>query len=211
MAGIRMLSSGDIAVAQPFENSVRMVSSDGSGTSAVLDVSMPRTLAAGSDDEVFVAEYAPPGRVLVFNPYTADPPAVIASDLTLPNGLTLSPDGRRLYVADADAIWTVDRDAAGLWGEIAPFMRLDGQFTTLTTDVCGNLYTVAYASGEVYRLSPDGATRELLVDLSTDGGLFSGIRFGNGVSGFERDTLYVTNRWGSLYGIALGVPGREPV
>jgi sugar lactone lactonase YvrE len=212
VAGIRTLATGDIAVAQPDLGTVMMVSADGgSNGTVVAGMTSPNGLAAADNGTFFVAEFAMNGRVTQFDPYGVLDPVVVASGLTQPNGLALSPDGTRLYIAlYTDGIVTADQLPDGTWSAPAPFYAFPtGSYYTLATDVCGNVYTVNYSTGEVYRISPDGLTALLLVDLDSSGA-FSSIRFGNGEGGFERDVLYVTRR-SVMYAIVLGVPGRKPV
>jgi len=82
----------------------------------------------------------------------------------------------------------------------------DGPFWTLAVDVCDRLYTVRYGAGGVWRLEPDGDSWTEVVRVQSATHTFSSVRFGGGIGGWERDTLYVTDR-SQLYAIPIGVNG----
>ncbi len=90
------------------------------------------------------------------------------------------------------------------------FIELEAVVFSLATDTCGYIYAADWNSGEVYRIDPDGSSVDRIVDLPGVGGWYSGMRFGNGVGGFLRDHLYVTNRF-EVFDITLGIPGKAPV
>lgn len=122
----------------------------------------------------------------------------IAKWKTRPNGVTLSPNGRILYVADSDGrsvrAYDLDRSGAAS-GERVVIEKLPGVPGGLRTDEKGNLY-VAARSVLVY--SPKA---ELLgkVELPENP---SNLSFGDN----DLETLFITART-SLYRVRIGVKG----
>jgi len=215
-AGLRVLSTGDLAVAQPDTGDVVLVDAKTGGSQPIFSgLSFPNSLAASSDGYVFVAEFASNGRVRMADPYTLEQWPV-ASGLDHPNGVELSPDEQTLYVTEGgewgsgdSRIWAIPRISETVWGTPTVFYTPPaGAFLTIGMDVCGNLYIVEFTDGQLYRVSSDGVA-EALLDVD-NWGSYSSMRFGNGVGGFERDQLFITRR-AELYLIEVGIPGKKPV
>lgn len=213
-AGLRVLSTGDLVVAQPDLGGVLWVDAKtGAKTAIASGLSFPNALAVDRDAYVFVSEYSNNGRVIQYDPYTGDQWAVVGN-LDRPNGIELSPDEQRLYVVEAplggaSTVWVIPRLSDTVWGQKELFYEMgSGSFLTVGIDVCENLYLVDYSTGELFRIAQDG-TRERLLDIDTFGS-YSSVRFGNGTYGWERTDLYVTRR-AELYRIPIGIPGKRPV
>lgn len=85
-----------------------------------------------------------------------------------------------------------------------------GGIDGLGVDACGNVYATEYVYGNVWRISPDGAT-QLISNL--DSGWIPNLEWGRGEGGFEKDIMYVADRdQGRLFAVHVGVPGpNEPV
>ena len=79
-----------------------------------------------------------------------------------------------------------------------------GMLFVVEIDSCDNLYTAL--GTEVYRISPAAGTWERIADLPS-GWSVSSLRWGNGVGGFERDTLYATMR-SVIHAIDMDIDGR---
>jgi sugar lactone lactonase YvrE len=125
----------------------------------------------------------------------------IAKWNTRPHGVALSPNGRLLYVSDADArlVRVFDLDRGGSASNERVFIpKIEGVPSGLRTDQKGNLYVAAkYLS--VY--SPGG---ELLHDIQLSQPP-SNLAFGDA----DFSTLYVTAR-NAVYRIRIGVKGALP-
>ncbi len=214
-AGLRVLSTGDLAVAQPDTGGLVMVDSKTGGSATVLSgMTFPNALAADSRGYTFITEAYSGGRVRQVDVHTGEQWPVVAN-LQSPNGVALSPDENTLYVAETQTgrIYAVDRISDTEWGAARVFFTMPtGSYYTLAVDVCGNLYTVGFSDGRLYRIFADGSDAEFLleVDANLPWASFSSIRFGNGVGGWGRDKLYVTRR-AELYEVDVGVQGRDPV
>lgn len=216
VAGIRSLPTSDYIVAQQDTNAVRRVNHVTGNTVTIFSgLNYPNGLEVERSGMAYVSEYAANGAVRRFDPYTGDNEVIV--QIENPNGLALSPDEQTLYIATSDQLFfgdgrvaAIDRDPVS--GEWLPTPREVYQagdlLDAITVDECGNLYVTEYQSGKVIRLHTDG-TVEPLVDLPNSG--FEGYgsaRFGAGFGGWDRTTLYVSNRT-DLYGIEIGVEGRH--
>ncbi len=128
------------------------------------------------------------------------------------NGTVLRADEQQLTVAvptgSTTNLVTFDRLGPDEWDEPQILADLPGFFSALDQDVCGNLYTVEYGSGDVIRVQPDG-TVEVIAHLSGAGWGYSALRFGPGHSGWDRDHLYVSSRGQEVFDLTTGIPGRR--
>jgi sugar lactone lactonase YvrE len=80
-----------------------------------------------------------------------------------------------------------------------------GGIDGMGVDACGNVYASEYVYGKVWRISPAGEL-ELLTELPS--GWIPNIKWGRGLGGFAKDTMYVADRdSGRLFGVYVGVPG----
>ncbi|HLY18675.1 MAG TPA: SMP-30/gluconolactonase/LRE family protein, partial [Bryobacteraceae bacterium] len=124
--------------------------------------------------------------------------SVIAKPAGRPNGITLSPNGRILYVANSDErnirAYDVGRDGE-VSGERVAVSGIDGIPDGLRTDEKGNLYVAAKGIA-VYR--PDGKLLATIPLAETP----SNCAFGDA----DFQSLYITART-SLYRVRLGVKG----
>ena len=137
----------------------------------------------------------------VFRVTTRGQVEAIAKWKTRPNGLALSPNGRILYVSDADgqAIHAFDLDRAGAASnERVLVSRIPGVPDGIRTDETGNLYVAAKG---VLIYSPQG---ELMRTIQL-GETPSNLAFGDP----DFSTLFVTART-SVYRIRVGVKGSVP-
>ena len=137
----------------------------------------------------------------VFRVTTRGQVEAIAKWKTRPNGLALSPNGRSLYVSDADgqAIRAFDLDRAGAASnERVLVSRIPGVPDGIRTDEMGNLYVAAKG---VLIYSPQG---ELMRTIQL-GETPSNLAFGDP----DFSTLFVTART-SVYRIRVGVKGSVP-
>lgn len=138
--------------------------------------------------------------------------------LAYPNGIVLSADGKRLYLAESqhNRVLTYEVQGPGKLGERKVFAdlpamdknrgQIDNQPDGMCLDAAGNLYVAHYGMKQVQVLSPDGKLSRQL-----DGGnvTTSNVAFG----GPELDQLFVTGGMegfpskGGLFRHDLGVKG----
>lgn len=121
------------------------------------------------------------------------------------NGLALSKDGRTLYVNQflPAAVKAVNlADGSVTVHAAVPLQRALAGLDGLDIDDQGNLYVVAYLSGEVWRASPEGQLCRLAKSLS----LPSAVVVGKAGQGFATNSVYVLSHSGRMYEIAGAVP-----
>ncbi len=135
------------------------------------------------------------------------------------NGIVLTPDGKRLYVAESqhNRVWVYDVVAPGKVSGKKIFAQLpekdtaagqiDNQPDGMCLDQAGNLYVAHYGMRQVQVLDPTG---KLIARYAGGNLTTSNVAFG----GPQRDQLFVTgaigdaeNR-GGLFRLDLGVPGQ---
>ena len=133
--------------------------------------------------------------------YRVDPGgtiSLVASDMTAPNGVALSPDETVLYVADSEDDYVRRFDVASDGTADNPQKLMDTSNTPdgMAVDVAGHLYVTTQAGVEVYR--PDGSLHGTITVPEQP----ANCTFG----GADGKTLYITART-SLYRVALNLPG----
>jgi gluconolactonase len=123
---------------------------------------------------------------------------LVASDLNQPNGISLSPDETRLYVAAMDkgiSVYPVLAD--GSLGARQPFAEVaepDG----MAVDCAGNLYATSHGPGKLTIIAPDGKVLNVIdVAPKTTNAAFGGA---------DRRTLLITAGTG-VYALKSAVPG----
>ncbi len=214
-SAVQVLSDGYIVVAAQDQGALLLVDpSDGSSELLIGGLAQPNGVEIGSDDRIYFSEAVATGRVRWVD---RDGTSGTILPLTfVPNGLVLSPDEQTLYVGghshwSTGAILAVKRLGPDEWENTATvlFGQVGHEFTAVEVDICGNIYGVDYDTGELYRGTPDGTSVELVADVDDpDGGYsYSSIRWGNGVSGWRRDHLYITNRR-HIFSLDIAIDGK---
>jgi gluconolactonase len=162
----------------------------------------PNDLVVRSDGNVYFTDPSwqlgpRPSETGVEGFYRVSPEGVVTRipvSPSRPNGVTLSPDERTLYVGgQSGGIYAIPLDARGVPGEPARFA--DGSTDGMTVDCAGNVYATSggvvvfdQAGSELGRITLDRAA--------------SNVAFG----GEDGRTLYVTGA-DTLFSIRLNVPG----
>jgi gluconolactonase len=143
---------------------------------------------------------------------------LVDSGYAFSNGIVLTPDGKKLYVAESqqDRVWVYEVLSPGKVGPKKLFAdlpkkdeaagQIDNQPDGMCLDQAGNLYVAHYGMRQVQVLSPEG---KLLARYGGGNLTTSNVAFG----GPNRDQLFVTgaigdteNR-GGLFRLDLKVPG----
>ncbi|MFW6124676.1 MAG: SMP-30/gluconolactonase/LRE family protein [Pirellulales bacterium] len=143
---------------------------------------------------------------------------LVDNGLAFPNGIVLTPDGKRLYVAESqrNGVLVYDVRSPGKVGPARVLAELpakdqqagqiDNQPDGMCLDAAGNLYVAHYGMRQVQVLSPDG---KLLRRYASGNITTSNVAFG----GPDMDQLFVTgglgpeSSKGGLFRLDLGVPG----
>ena len=218
-SGIQVLHTGEIIIGAQDEGSIKIVDpTTGNGILLMGGMTQPNGLEIESTDRVYVSEYTITGRVRWVDPATGNN-GVVLENTYMPNGLVLSPDEQTLYIGGHTnngangAIIAVDRISDDVWDSANPRIlhEMPGKdFDGVEVDICGNIYTVEYDTGKVVRITPDGASVEVIADIEDQGGWgveYNSLRWGNGVDGWDPTVLYVTNRE-HLFPVEVGIAGK---
>lgn len=217
IAGVRSLPTDDYVVAQQDTAALRRVNHANGNTVTVLGgLEFPNGIDVDTTGMVYVSEYVENGRIRQVDPYSGD--ATVILDARYPNGLALSPDEATLYVVLSSEQFTgqgrvvaIDRDpTSGVWSpDLRIVFEASDLLDAITVDTCGNVYVIGYRTGKVWRIRMPEGNPELIVDLPNSGWEgYCAARFGAGYGGWDRTTLYVSDRT-ELYGIELGIEGRH--
>jgi gluconolactonase len=167
----------------------------------------PNDLAIRADGNIYFSDPDwqsptphPQAKTRVYRINPAGTVSLIDDQLNEPNGVTLSPDGSRLYISGLSGVFAYDVAADGSVSGKRTFaanLESDG----MGIDCAGNLYVTYQASIVVLR--PDGTE---LGRIPVDGvESVTNVAFG----GADRKTLFVTSLGSTqhLSRVVLGVPG----
>lgn len=98
--------------------------------------------------------------------------ACVRDDVTVPNSLAFSPDGRWIYFADSAAgaieraSFDVESGSVGEWHELVGAAQAPGKPDGLAVDADGCLWSARFGAGCVIRFTPEGR-RDACIDLPT--------------------------------------------
>jgi gluconolactonase len=178
-----------------------------------LKILVPNDLTLDGDGGFYFSDSVPETGAVFYVTPDGDK-QLVAGDLDFANGVTLSADRQRLYVAESlqNRILVIDLEAPGVpAGPPRTFVNLPenqerpgrewNQPDGMALDAEGRLWVAHYGMQAVHVLSPDG---ELL--RTYDGGnvTTSNVCF----AGPQLDQLYVTGgEPGALFRLDVGVPG----
>lgn len=213
-AGTRVLSTGDLVVADSGIGGLILVNGQTGGkTTIVTNMAYPNGVEIDSQNRAYVADQNR-GNVRMVDVYTTEQ-GVIANGLNNPNGVILSPDEQTLYVGSfgGGMVYAIDRISDLDWD--TPRILYDvggpnGGFDGINVDACGNVYVSEYTTGRVYRVTPDGSRAAEIADLPSS--WVPNMRWGNDIGGWDHDLLYVADRNnGRLFALEIGIPGKRQV
>jgi gluconolactonase len=137
---------------------------------------------------------------------------VFSQEITGPNGIILSPDGRTLYVAHNTALNTskivsFDLSQDGTHSRAREVATIEPcQADGMDVEEAGNLWLTCYSHGTAYRMTPAG---QILEKITTEQKALTNIKFGRGA---DNRTLYLTSSdmaraTGYVYKAAAKAPG----
>jgi sugar lactone lactonase YvrE len=210
-AGLRFWPDGrTLALADEAAGAIVAMDSVGLTVTPVLGgLASPNSIGVDAHGDLWIGSY---GRFLRLRAGSSTPEVLIDLPYTDLDGVTFSPDERRVWFNGDETgdVWAVDLDAAREVTSVAVqfTMPLYGtQLDGMTTDACGNLYLLE-TDGKLWRRTPAGVLEPL---LGPQFAYASAIAFGSGAGGFDRETLYVMDRASGLYALPIGLEGRpEP-
>jgi len=204
--GIRPLTNGELAIADPLSGSVVKVAANGSVSTLLSGMPDPNGLVVGTDGFLYVT-HGEGGEVRRINASTGEFTKLVDTPGRSYDGIAFSLDYQTLYFNEE--VGTVNAlDIAS--GNVTTFATiplteiLDG----MTLDECGNLYVVEMA-GIIWRVSPEGVV-ENFYEVSEGFAFIPAVAFGSGVGGWKRDHVYIMNFKGGVYEVDTGgIRGRR--
>jgi gluconolactonase len=129
---------------------------------------------------------------------------LVAEEICFPNGINISPEGKRIYVSESakNRIISYDIDNYGMLINKNTFIDLPGGDPDgIDIDENGNLYVAHFGGKSLYIISPEG---KIIQKIETPGKKPSNTEFG----GSELKTLYLTeDETNALYSIKTKIPG----
>lgn len=178
----------------------------------------PNDLVVRNDGNIYFTDpdfQSPGGRIQggtfvyrIAPPLGSGEISVIEQGIDNPNGITLSPDGNRLYVAGAQTLREYALDSAGVptvVGNIASG-EINGP-DGMGMDCAGNIYATLNGAGVILVYSPSGERLGSIGNGAFGGQGVTNVAFG----GPNRTTLFITTFSGNgntgLFSVELNVPG----
>ncbi len=208
----RMLPDGDFVVCDVGNNAlVKVDAASGAKVNLATGLEYPNGGDVDPDGFVYVAEQSG-GRVRRVNSQTGDT-TTIATGLNNPNGVIWGPGYETLYVGSfgGGVVYAIDRlgpdtfDTPTIFFDNIGTGGLDG----INVDECGNVYVTDFGPGIVWRILADGSAISQAANLPSS--WIPNMRWGNGVNGWDRQTLYVSDRTGGrMFGLQIGLRAGNP-
>jgi DNA-binding beta-propeller fold protein YncE len=213
IAGIDYMSNGDLVVADEGNGSLMIITPNG-GTSTLLgSINSPNSVAVAASGDVYSTAF---DAVLKITPGGEWKEIARIPDQDL-DGLVFSPSYDALWF-NADAAGDVYRMSLdGDGNEIdtefiesfdlsTGYQELDG----MAMDECGQLY-VLRTDGQISRLRADGGVDSNYITVGNGDAYTTSLHFGSGVGEWQRDHLYISDRYGQLFDVDVGINGaHEP-
>lgn len=212
-AGTRILPNGSVVVCRVGQGSLVRVDPNGAKVVIASNLAYPNGLEVDEDGYVYVAENSG-GKVRQIDPMTMDQ-WIVADNVQEPNGVVWSPDYQTLYVGTfgPGILYSIKRTGLHTFEPaqvLAQNNGWQGGYDGINVDECGNIYVTEYIAGKVWRLTPDASDIRLAAELPSS--WIPNMRWGNGVGGWEEDTLYVMDLdQGRVFGLELGLEGKKAV
>lgn len=180
----------------------------------------PNDLVVRSDGNIYFTDpdfQSPGGRIQggtfvyrIAPPLGAGEISVIDDGLNNPNGITLSPDGNRLYVAGGSTLREYALDAEGVPTVVGDIENNTNGFNGpdgMGVDCAGNIYSTLNGAGVVLVYSPSGERLGSIGNGAFGGQGVTNVAFG----GPNLTTLFITTFSGNgntgLFSVELNVPG----
>ncbi|HRP34097.1 MAG TPA: SMP-30/gluconolactonase/LRE family protein [Agriterribacter sp.] len=167
-------------------------------------MTQPNDLAVDSRNHIYASDpnfRAGTGR---FWRIDSDGKVTLLDTLGPANGIEVSPDENRIYVAAARTVWIYDLSPQGTVSNKRKLIEFPDFGTDgMRCDVDGNLYVARIGKGVVAKVSPEG---KLLREITLIGKNPTNVAFG----GKDGRTVYVTLMdQGNLESFRVDKPGRE--
>jgi hypothetical protein len=211
-AGMRYASNGELMINNNSSGSLVRVDADGVQHVVLSGLSYPNGMEADKNGYVYVTEHDAQ-RVRRIHSKTGEFTIISNQEISNPNGISFNETYDALYIAGFSGVGTVYKlpiDSDGNVGTLEVFATnvgtgwLDG----IGVDACGNVYVCDYGASDLYRISPDGQTKTVIVSSQI---YMPNLQWGSGIGGFDAMKAYIPDGWNhDVYEVDLGVPSKPP-
>jgi hypothetical protein len=210
-AGLRYLPSGQLIVCNNHTGELVRIDQDGIQHVVLSGLSYPNGVTVDLDGWVYFTEHDNQ-QVRRVHPYTGEY-TILTNEIGSPNGLTFSPDYRTLYIGGFNGegtVYAMSISPDGVPGKLVAWATnvgtgwLDG----MATDACGNIYIADYGATVIYRISPDGQTKEKVISgAGFSNAYLPNMQWGSGIGGWDPLKLYLPDGWNKgVFEAHIGVP-----
>jgi len=159
-------SKGNLYAIDTFSGQLKQVDQSSGETRLIAQLdSALDNLALDAQDNIYVSNMAN-NRITRINPETGEQHRLVNGELAVPAGLTLSEDGKTLYVADVFALRAVDTDS----GEVTDLRRAHGSDAEYPINVAlgrERLLVTSFSTGTLQTISrSDNSTQAMVHHLN---------------------------------------------
>ncbi|MBT3217686.1 MAG: hypothetical protein HN348_01235 [Proteobacteria bacterium] len=211
-AGMRMLSTGELIIANDNQGELVKVQPDGSYSTLLSGLAYPNGIEIGLDDFIYVTEHDG-NRVRRVDPTNGDHTVISNGLIQNPNGITFNEDFTALYIGGFSGvgyIYKLPIDKNGnpgkmeLWASGVGSGWLDG----MAVDYCGNLYIADYSVSQILRYTPNGQFESYVVNGVSY--YMANMQWGSGIGGWDPLKLYIVdgNTENRTIELDLGIPSK---
>ena len=214
-AGLRLLSTGEIVLANDTTGSLDRIDIDGTRTTVLSDLRYPNGLEVGPDDMVYLTEHDA-RKVRRIDPWTGEYTVLSDGVISSPNGVAFNEDFTALYIAGfsgAKKIYKLPMNEDGtpageleIWAEDVGTGWLDG----IGVDVCGNVYIADYNRSQILRYDKDGNYVDTPINMQGTWNYLPNMQWGSGMGDWNENWAYFPEGWSAsqMYELELGIPSK---
>lgn len=190
-SGLRILPDGDVVYAHSATSSIYRVNPAGARSVVASGLAYPNGIAVDLEGNVWVAEQ---DASQVRKVYTESGESeIVATGLYNANGIVFSPNYARVYVGSfgGGTITAIDVNDDGTFGEPVRIRGGigEGALDGMAVDECGNIYITEFGPGQIWRVSADGCSAEVVIE--PDSFWVPNLQWGSGVGEWPESTLFV--------------------
>jgi len=212
-AGLRFLPNGHLVVCSDQTGELIRIDEEGVQHVIISGLSYPNGITVDLNGWVYFTEQSA-NQVRRVHPFTGES-TILTTKVSAPNGLSFSPDYTTLYIGGFSGVGTIyamSISEDGVPGKLVPWATDvgTGMLDGMGVDVCGNVYVCDYGATVVYRISPDGKDKEIVINGGSISGTYlPNMQWGSGIGGWDPYSLYLPDGWKKgVFEVELGVPGK---
>ncbi len=215
-AALRYTSRGDLVVNDNNRNRLVRIDTDGVVHEVLSGLAYPNGLAADRNGFVYVTEQDA-NRIRRVDPLTGDFIVLSNGQIEAPNGISFNETYTALYIGGFSGVGTIYKlpvDADGNTGPLTEFATGigTGSLDGIAVDACGNVYIADFGASEIWRISPDGTDKRVVIRGADEFVYLPNMQWGSGLGGWDANKLYIPEGWThGVFEVDVGVPGKPRV